>query len=102
MHIFQMRAYEKVALKYDGRKNLIEKIVTTYEKSGKNYDTRYRYQYNDKGYVVEIEIYDANDVVPLKLTFKYLEYDKAGNWIKQMTFDNDKPKNITERIIEYY
>ena len=36
-----------------------------------------------------------------KYTYKY-EYDKNNNWIQQVTYEDNKPIQITERIIEYY
>ena len=36
-----------------------------------------------------------------KYTYK-CEYDKNNNWIQQVTYEDNKPIQITERIIEYY
>ena len=35
-------------------------------------------------------------------TYKYFNYDKAGNWLKSIEYKNDNPTSFREREIEYY
>ena len=59
------------------------------------------YKYDDHGNEVEIERRLTDGHVSMKNMYKY-EYDKKGNWLKKISYENDKPVRITERKIEYY
>jgi hypothetical protein len=64
-----------VAYKYDASGNIIEKNVNNFFKS------TYKFHYDN-------------------YTYKYL-FDKRGNWIERIDYENEKPQRIAERTIEY-
>ncbi|MDO4764055.1 MAG: hypothetical protein Q4A00_06700 [Flavobacteriaceae bacterium] len=60
-----------------------------------NSSTPIKVKYNDNGDV------DTTMMADSVLKFKYT-YDEKGNWINRITYSDDKPIIITERVIEYY
>lgn len=56
----------------------------------------FEYFYNDNGELQNTKSSNGDEV---KYTY---EYDKKGNWIKQINFRNGLPDEITERAITYY
>lgn len=56
--------------------------------------------YNSKGNCLLIEYYGNEKKLSEKI-FKY-RFDDKGNWIVMKKFANDKPVDMTERIIQYY
>ena len=91
------RLYSKTTYKYDEKGNIIEK---------NNYDSndlfnKTTYKYDEKGNTIEINNYNSDGRLDSKYTYKY-KYDKNNNWIQQVKYKNNKPIQITERIIEYY
>ena len=88
----------KNTYKYDEKGNKIEEYH--YDEDGKfNYKTTYKY--DEKGNKIEYNDYDSDGRLNSKTTYKY-EYDKNNNWTQQVIYANNKPTQITERIIEYY
>ena len=94
---------------YDSDGNLSSKDTYEYDEKGNNiernwYDSdgslnyKYTYKYDEKGNMIE---YNTDGRFGEKYTYKY-EYDKNNNWIQQVTYEDNKPIQITERIIEYY
>ncbi|MFJ1492301.1 hypothetical protein [Capnocytophaga canis] len=61
---------------------------------------RTTYKYDENGEIIEKKNYRSQSNLE-KRTYTY-EYDKYGNWVKRITYKNDKPKFIAEREIEYY
>ena len=80
------------------------------------------YSYNDKGLLIESELYKDNKLVS-KNTYKNDEegsntelnyggdssvftymynYDSRGNWVKKIVFENNNPSGILVREIEYF
>jgi len=55
--------------------------------------------YDEKGN--EIEKYNSDGILKSKWTFKY-EFDKQGNWVKRIDFEDSIPKFLLEREYEYY
>ena len=53
------------------------------------------------GNAIEKNCYTSDGILLSKYTYKY-EYDNKENWNKQIEFEDDKPKYIIEREIEYY
>jgi hypothetical protein len=92
-------ANQKLLFTYDSRGNEIKSVAMKDDKKS-NYS--FTYGYNDSDNVVSENFYDANGNMLTWSSYKYLEYDKAGNWIKRIKFKNDEPVEITEREIEYY
>ena len=85
----------KTTYKYDEKGNNIEK--NNYDSDG-SLNSKTTYKYDEKGNMIE---YNTDGRFGEKYTYKY-EYDKNNNWIQQVTYEDNKPIQITERIIEYY
>ncbi len=62
---------------------------------------KYTYKYDEKGNKIVENSYNADGSLREKNTYKY-EFDAMGNWIKQTLITDGKPKDLTERVIEYY
>jgi hypothetical protein len=88
----------KNTYKYDDKYNKTEE--NSYASNGSlNYKNIYKY--DDKGNEIEEDDFKSDGSLDYKFTYKY-DYNKAGNWLKETGFINDKPKNITVREINYY
>ena len=83
--------FGKYTYRYDDKGNEIEK--NDYNADGSLYHKE-TYKYDDKGNKIEVNGYS-------NYTYKY-EFDAKGNWIKKITFKNQIPENILERIYQYY
>jgi hypothetical protein len=92
------RLKRKNTYKYDDKGNEIEKNF--YNSSG-SLGNKSTYKYDDKGNLIEENSYYSDGSLESKETYMY-EFDKMGNWIKRVSFKEDKPDVITERVIEYY
>lgn len=57
---------------------------------------------DENGNMTEQKIYNDNDSLLYQSTFNYSEFDKKKNWMKRIELENNIPKKITEREIEYY
>ena len=115
--------------KFDDKGNEIESVsyVKWVVRKGKGLRWNWKYKYDDKGNRIESATYDVYGELMGKSKFKYddkgnqiewayydkdgeldyteiyeLEYDSKGNWIKKITYKDDKPTFISEREIEYY
>ncbi len=85
---------------YDNKGNLTE-VNSNSEDGSSSYKVIYKN--DDLGNKIEEtsnSIYNAGSEKE-HLTYRY-EYDKTGNWIKNVEFEDGKAKIITEREIEYY
>ena len=60
-----------------------------------------QYKYDEKGNKIEENRYESDGSLDNKWTYKY-EFDKQGNWIKRIDFENKIAKFILEREYEYY
>jgi hypothetical protein len=63
---------------------------------------KWTYKYDAQKNRVEEDFYGTVDP---KLSFAIkvqIEYDKAGNWVKETGYQNNEPVSITEREIVYY
>ena len=88
----------KTTYKYDEKGNMIE---ATYYNSDGRLSSKTTYKYDEKGNTIEENDYNSDSSLNSKTTYKY-KYDKNNNWTQQVTYENNKPTQITERIIEYY
>lgn len=61
---------------------------------------KYTFMNDDKGNEIETKLFKSDGRIT-KYTFKY-SYDKKSNWIKKITYKDDKLYLITEREIEYF
>lgn len=89
---------KKFTYKYNNKGNRIENSIFT---SQGNLDKKFIYKYDDKGNVIEENCYSSDGSLLSKDTYKY-EYDNHQNWNRQTGFEDEKPKYIIEREIEYY
>lgn len=84
--------------KYDDKGNIIEE--SAYNTDG-TISSRNTYKYDDKGNKIEWSWY--NEIgINKKITYKYNDFDKTGNWIKRTEYENGIPKSIAKREIKYY
>lgn len=61
-----------------------------------------RGEYNDKGFYIRDESLNAKGEITRTLKVDYKDYDKHGNWLTALIYDNDKPSYIAKREYEYY
>jgi len=111
--------------KYDDKGNLVEKAAFRADSS---LFIRYTYKYDDASNLVEVVTYNGMDSIRTKETMKYddkgnktldvsvkgdgtsqfdwhyefTDFDKTGNWIRELTYSSGKPQSVVERLIEYY
>ena len=78
--------------------NMIER--NEYNADG-SLSSKQTYKYDVKGNKIEGKHYIADGILSDKYTYK-CEFDAMGNWIKKTIINDDKPKDLTERVIEYY
>ena len=64
-------------------------------------DYKYTFSLDDKGSIVESNIFISDGSLDYKSSDKY-QLDENNNWIKRIEYNNEIPKYITERTIEYY
>ena len=84
--------------KYDDKGNKIE--CNEYNSDG-SLDWKRTSKYDDKGNEIEWNAYNSDGSLDSKFTYKY-EFDKKGNWIKRIDFENEIAEFILEREYEYY
>ena len=116
--------YYKYTYKYDEKGNEIEeniyssdgslsiKYISKYDEKGNKIEynsynsdgsllSKYTYKYDEKGNEIEYNSYNSDGSIDEEETYKY-ELDKLDNWIKKVSFKNDKPLEVIEWLIEYY
>ena len=78
----------------------IEVEMIGYNSDG-SLDYKYTFSLDDKGSIVESNIFISDGSLDYKSSDKY-QLDENNNWIKRIEYNNEIPKYITERTIEYY
>lgn len=58
--------------------------------------------FDTRGYLIEKKMVDIKSGETKSTVNLVYEFDKKGNWIKCMLYQNEIPIGINERIIEYY
>ncbi|AFL96689.1 hypothetical protein ACQ1Q1_08150 [Ornithobacterium rhinotracheale] len=113
--------YSKSTYAYDEKGNCIEEVWYNSEDS---IDVKSTYFYDEKGNVRTVVWYDSEGSMTRKNIYDYegnqiqvdyynsegkfyretytYEYDTHDNWIKKITYKNDKAESIAEREITYY
>ena len=81
--------------KYDKKGNKIECNGCGWEAEDETY------KYDEKGNIIEYKGIFDNGFLLFKKSYEY-EFDKRGNWIKQIEFLDGIPTYILERQYEYY
>jgi hypothetical protein len=88
----------KYEYQYDARGNKTEWQV----KGGNNQPTQiHRYKHDDNNNMVEENIFNPDGRLVSRFTYTY-RFDKAGNWIEKIKYENNQPVEIREREIVYY
>jgi len=67
-------------------------------------DFSYFWKYDDQGKMSEESGYNADGSLSFRNSYQYphYEYDREGNWIQCIDFENGQPAYILEREITYY
>ena len=84
---------------YDGRGNLIEELESPPFRGGKG--LKFIYEYNEYDDQVSCIYYNLSFNETTVTKWEY-QYDPHHNWISQIEYINDKPKDLTRRDILYY
>jgi hypothetical protein len=101
---------EKRLVETDG--SLMKKEIYTYDENGNNtieeiisfedsVSERRTFTFDKQHKLIEEIRYNSDDSVPHRYSYKYLEFDKTGNWIKRMQTENRIPIRLTVRMIGY-
>jgi len=85
--------------KYDKNGNEIE--YCSYDQNGV-FEEKTTFKNNQMGNLIECNIYDSENVLESKETYEYNDFDEKGNWIKRTKFEDNIPKLVTNRNIEYF
>ncbi|MBE0662827.1 MAG: hypothetical protein IH597_10180 [Bacteroidales bacterium] len=80
---------------YDQNGNKIEE--SSYAPNG-SLRSKVSYIYDQNGNKIEESSYAPNGIIS---AYKY-ELDQNGNWYRQIKYENEMPKYIVDRVIEYY
>ncbi|MCS5420653.1 MULTISPECIES: hypothetical protein [Psychrilyobacter] len=88
---------DKTYFKYDGKGRVIEvKLITEDSIFIKNF----KYENKEKDDVTLMIQYEG--YLTMSKTRYMYKYDENGNWIQKISIEDEKPKVIEEREIEYY
>jgi len=90
---------KRTTYKYDGQGNQIETNV--YSDDGKLL-YRANTTYDSSSNCIEAIAYQPDSSNVTKTNYRYFDYDKVGNWLKQELYMNDSLYKIVQRTIEYY
>ena len=85
--------------KYDKKGNKIECIGCGWDGTATGYNETHKY--DEKGNIIEYKGILDNGFLHFKQSYEY-EFDKQGNWIKQIEFLDGIPTYILERQYGYY
>lgn len=88
----------KILYKYDEKGNQIEK--NEYNSDG-SLDGKITYEYDSNNNLIQQRKYNSKGKLWKEYTYTY-EFDTKKNWIKRIEYENNYPKYIFEREIEYY
>lgn len=88
---------EETYIKYDGEGRKLEvKVITEGNVVVKNF----KYENKEKDDLTTMIKFE-NYLIMYKTIYRY-KYDENGNWIEKISIEDEKPKVIVEREIEYY
>ena len=88
----------KTTYKYDELGNKVEEFMYNPED---RLIAKWLSKYNDQNSLVEENYYYADGSLSAQEVYSY-EFDKKGNWTKQIIVSNEVPKYIVIREIKYY
>lgn len=95
---FETKIASNESYRYDDIGNMIESI--SYKSDGR-ISHKFLYKRDEHGNLIESKLYNANGIIDRVWSCEY-KYDKRGNWINQIRYDDNNPTSITERVIEYF
>lgn len=90
----------KYTYSYNDLGDIIE--LKTYLKSDTTLDSREEMKYDDKGNKTDDTRFMTDGTKNFDWKYEFTEFDKEGNWVKEISYSEGKPQAITERVIEYY
>ncbi len=62
---------------------------------------RMTYRFDNRHNLIEETRFNSKDGIAHRYSYKYLEFDKAGNWLKRLQLEKNIPIRVTIRVIEY-
>ncbi len=75
--------------------------LTSYKKDG-TVDANETMKYDENGNKTGDSKVLADGGKGFDWKYEFKEFDKQGNWVKEISYSSGKPQAITERMIEYY
>ena len=94
-------------VKYDINKNLIKDSSGTFRYDNNdnlikevNNNFTINWGYDENGNMIKKEY--KGSYLTINSIFEYTDFDKVGNWTRQIEFRDGTPAFISERVIEYY
>jgi len=89
----------KAAYKYDELGNKIEEVNISFADSTHERKT---FKYDRGNNMVEEFSFISDDSIVHQYRYRYLEFDKTGNWLKRLQTEKNIPQTLTVREFEYY
>ena len=93
------KIYEIKEYTYDKNENLIKESQNSSD--GSIY-MKILKEYDENGRIILTMSYNSENELFSKKIYKYLKSDNYNNWTKNIIYENNEPKTIIEREIEYY
>ena len=62
----------------------------------------FKLEYGLRGFYTQQELFKGDKTVYRTIGSRYLDYDKYGNWLWALIYDNGKASFMVKRIYEYY
>ena len=88
--------------KYDRRGNLVEMTSVLLDANiDGRLDRKETFKYDEFGNTIEHNTYSIDGWLISKESYKY-DFDKIGNWIRQIIYKDNKPICVVERTIKYF
>jgi hypothetical protein len=87
------------------RKNgkVMKQVYITMRNNGEDETYTTLFEYDKDGNLISQKQTNEKGEIEFYFRFEYLEFDAKKNWTKRLTYeDEDEPKNIAIREIEYY
>jgi hypothetical protein len=92
--------------------NLMKKATYSYDKHGNktteeiisiedSMSERRTFIFDNRHNLIEETQYNSDDSITHWYSYKYLEFDQAGNWLKRLQSEKNIPITLTIRVIEY-
>jgi hypothetical protein len=92
--------------------SLMKKVTYSYDKNGNktseeiisiidSMSERRTFVFDNRHNLVEEIRYNSDDSIPHRYSYRYLEFDKSGNWLKRLQSEKNIPVSLTIRVIEY-